>query len=57
MKHLLLILTVGICLLISVPAMADQAADEAAILELFLSREIITINSNSSDAISLLFLL
>ena len=30
MKHLL-ILTVGICLLISIPAMADQAADEAAI--------------------------
>lgn len=30
MKHLL-ILTVGICLLISVPAMADQAADEAAV--------------------------
>ncbi len=30
MKHLL-ILIVGICLLISVPVMADQAADEAAI--------------------------
>jgi ketosteroid isomerase-like protein len=30
MKHLM-ILTVGICLLISVPAMADQAADEEAI--------------------------
>ena len=30
MKHLL-ILFVGICLLISVPVMADQAADEAAI--------------------------
>ncbi len=32
MKHLL-ILTVGICLLIAVPVMADQAADEAAIRE------------------------
>ncbi len=32
MKHLL-ILTVGICLLISVPSMADQAEDEAAIRE------------------------
>ena len=30
MKHLL-ILTIGICLFISVPVMADQAADEAAI--------------------------
>ena len=33
MKHLL-ILTIGISLLISMPVMADQAADEAAILEL-----------------------
>ena len=32
MKYLMII-TVGICLLISVPAMADQAADEAAIRE------------------------
>ena len=32
MKYLM-ILTVGVCLLTSVPAMADQAADEAAIRE------------------------
>ena len=32
MKHLL-ILTIGICLLTSVPVMANQAADEAAIRE------------------------
>jgi uncharacterized protein (TIGR02246 family) len=49
MKYLL-ILTVGICLLISVPAMADQAEDEAAIRKVE-EMYIAAYNAHDSEAV------
>ncbi len=46
MKKLML-LTIGMALLLTLPAMADQAADEAAIREVF---EQMTIAHNNYDA-------